>query len=93
VIQFVTLECTEPGCTATTPGAAGIEWTCPAHVGPPLWPAADEPCSDDFDCGRSCYLDGDAWVYETTRGGNGYAVEDVQAYCWCEHHGPQAAVR
>lgn len=58
----------------------------------PVWPEPDQPCSDDADCGTTCYEDSGAWVYETTRGGNGYAVEDVQAYCWCEHHGPQAAV-
>lgn len=56
------------------------------------WPAPDQPCSDDAECGTTCYEDDGAFVYETTRGGNGYAVEDVQAYCWCEHHGPQAAV-
>lgn len=85
-LEFGTLTCAEPGCDRTTPGALGITWTCPPHSGPPVWPAPHEPCSDDTDCGTTCYQDDGIWVYETTRGGHGYAVEDVQAYCRCEHH-------
>lgn len=58
----------------------------------PGWPAPDQPCTDEAECGTTCYEDSGQFVYETTRGGNGYAVEDVQALCWCEHHGPQAGL-
>lgn len=84
--DFGTLTCGEPGCDRTTPGLVGIAWTCPAHSGPPVWPAPDEPCSDEADCGTTCYQDGGSFVYETTRDNGWGGDEDVQAYCRCEHH-------
>ncbi len=46
----------------------------------------DEPCAGrDSPCGRSCYLDNDAWTYETTMSIGGIE-NDVEAYCMCEHH-------
>lgn len=71
-----------------------LRWTCPPHS-ITCWPDSDRPCSDDADCGRSCYLDdANGWVYEGQRGGSGYAVEDVQFMCQCEHHhGPSAGAR
>lgn len=79
------------GCDATVPALVeGLVWTCPTcseavSVG---WPAPDEPCDADSECGTSCYRDDDnGFVYEGVRGGNGYALEDVQFVCSCEHHG------
>lgn len=83
---MITLHCQQPGCERTNPGVAGIEWTCPGHSGPAVWPAAHEPCGDDADCGRTCYQEGNGtWVYETSRSGWG-GDEDVQAFCPCDHH-------
>lgn len=86
--EYITIACAEPGCERTTPALAsleealGIAWTCPAHSGQPVWPAAHEPCDYDADCGRACDQEDDGrWMYETTRAG-----ADVMAYCRCEHH-------
>ena len=47
---------------------------------------ADEPCAGrGSPCGRTCYLDNDAWTYETTMSLSGIE-NDVEAYCMCEHH-------
>lgn len=65
-------------------------WPDELALGVPAWgwPLAGEPCRDDLNCGTRCYQDDDnGFVYEGQRGGNGYAVEDVQFECWCEHHG------
>ncbi len=49
-------------------------------------PLPGEACPGrDSACGRSCYLDNDAWTYETTMSIGG-VENDVQAYCMCEHH-------
>ena len=83
---FGTLACQQPGCDRTTPGLEGLQWTCPEHSGTPLWPLGDQPCDDvEADCDRSCYQEGDAFVYETTRSTD-WGDEDVQAFCPCEHH-------
>lgn len=58
----------------------------------PGWPAPGQPCDEEAECGRSCYFDeASGWVYEGQRGGGGYAIEDVQFYCQCEHHQPVPA--
>ena len=82
------LTCAEPGCSRITRALVQIDgWQCWEHAPSAGWPAANEPCSDDFDCGRSCYEDDGDFVYETTRDNGWGGDEDVQAYCSCEHHG------
>lgn len=81
------LTCVEPGCSRITRALVQIDgWTCWEHTPSAGWPEPDQPCSDDFDCGRSCYEDAGDFVYETTRDNGWGGDEDVQAYCRCEHH-------
>lgn len=81
------LTCAQDGCSRITRALVQIDgWTCWEHSPSAGWPAANEPCSDDFDCGRSCYEEGGEFVYETTRDNGWGGDEDVQAYCRCEHH-------
>lgn len=84
----IILTCVEPSCSRITRALVRIDYLCWEHAGPPEYPAPDAPCDPDLDCGRSCEDDGyGGFAYEGQRGGNGYAVEDVQFECWCEHHG------
>jgi|GEM_PF-4807078 len=55
---------------------------CPAW----RWPAKDDPCSDGFECERSCYQSRGRWVHDAVVGVGGFSAFDVQAYCYCEHH-------
>lgn len=80
------LTCVEPGCSRITRSRIQFDYTCWEHSGPPEWPAADQPCDPDLDCGRSCYEESGEFVYETTRDNGWGGDEDVQAYCRCEHH-------
>lgn len=84
----IILTCVEPSCSRITRALVRIDYLCWEHAGPPEYPAPDAPCDPDLDCGRSCEDDGyGGFAHEGQRGGNGYAVEDVQFECWCEHHG------
>lgn len=92
-LATIDVPCAEPGCTRTWPGVADFNWRCSDHA-IPCWPDSDVPCSDWHDCGTTCYWDGWGFARDGQRGGNGYAVEDVQFTCTCEHHdGPSAGAR
>lgn len=77
------LTCAQPGCAHIARALIDIEgWLCWEHAPLAGWPEPDEPCSDDHDCGRSCYQDTGSFVYETTT----IDGADVQCYCQCDHH-------
>lgn len=86
-MSAVILNCSQPGCTRIVRAFIEVKgYLCWEHAPSAGWPRSDEPCSDDFDCGTTCFRDGDEFVYEGTRVNGFGADEDCQFYCKCEHH-------